>query len=484
MDRRQLLLASTAALPGIVGPGVAAAAPAPARPFPPGFLWGAATAAYQVEGAWRADGKGPSIWDTFAHTPGVIAEGDTGDVACDSYHRYLDDVALIRRLGLKSYRYSISWPRVQPDGRGPLNAKGLDYYKRLTDAVLAAGARPSVTLYHWDLPQALEDQGGWPNRDTAARLADYAGLMGAALGDRIEHWAVHNEPKTFTHLGYWQGIHAPGRKEPLAFLKATHTVNLGLGLGYRALKAASGRAQVGNVCDVAPMLPRTDSPADRAAAARYARFLNRWFLEPALTGAYPRVLPPDREHDLLGWRDGDEKLIRADLDHVGLNYYTSWTVADDPSGSNGVPGLNTLADWGAGPHAKTDNGWDIYPQGFYDILVDMHGLTGHRPIEITENGASYNTRPDAEHHIHDARRIDYLQSHLGEVRRAIDAGVPVQGFHCWSLIDNFEWAAGYTQRFGLAYVDFKDGLSRTPKDSFVWYRDVIARNGLAHSDLG
>ena len=253
-------------------------------------------------------------------------------------------------------------------------------------------------------------------------------------------------------------------------------MNLGLGLCYRALKAASPRALVGNVCDVAPMLPATPSAADRAAAERHARFLNRWFLEPALTGAYPRVLPSDREHELLGWKDGDEAILRADLDHVGLNYYTSWRVSDDPANATGVPGLNTHAEWGVGPHAKTDIGWDIYPQGFYDILVDMHGLTGPRPIEITENGASYNTRPTADHHIHDVERIAYLRTHLREVRRAMAAGVPIRGYHCWSLMDNFEWAAGYSQRFGLTYVDFADGARRTPKDSFHWYAEV-ARTG-------
>jgi beta-glucosidase len=476
MDRRTVLKGGLATCLLSTGSGRAVLAKDVAG-FPSDFLWGAATAAYQVEGGWNADGKGPSVWDTFAHKAGTIRNGDTGDVACDSYHRYPEDVALIKQLGLKSYRYSISWPRIQADGRGPANARGLDYYKRLTDAVLEAGARPLVTLYHWDLPQALEDAGGWPNRDTAARMADYAALIGDALGDRIDHWAVFNEPKTFTHLGYWQGIHAPGRTEPLAFLKATHTVNLALGMSFRALKAASPRALVGNVCDVAPMLPRTDSPRDRAAAARHSCFLNRWFLEPAFTGAYPKVLPPEREHALLGWKDGDAAILRADLDHVGLNYYTSWTVSDDPAAKNGIPGLDASAEWGVGNHAKTDIGWDIYPQGFFDILVDMHSLTGVRPIEITENGAADNARPEAHHEIHDANRIAYLKSHLGEVRRAIAAGVPIRGYHCWSLMDNFEWAAGYSQRFGLTYLDFPNDLKRQPKDSFHWYGDVIRNNG-------
>jgi beta-glucosidase len=486
MNRRDLLKASLAAA-GVpfalrsawagqdAAPGGTAAA---SSEFPAGFLWGAATAAYQVEGAWNVDGRGESVWDRFAHTPGKIKNGDTGDVACDSYHRYKDDVALLKQLNLKSYRYSIAWPRVQPTGRGAVNPKGLDYYKRLTDTVLQANIRPLVTLYHWDLPQPLEDAGGWPNRDTAERFAEYVGIVAHALGDRIDHWCIFNEPKTFTGVGYWNGRHAPGRTEPLAFLRATHTVNVAQGQAFRALKAANSRLQVGSAFDVAPMFPASDSYADLAAAERWHRFQNLWFTNPALFGHYPEgVLPPDRQTELLGFRDGDEKLVRAALDFIGLNYYSPWVVADAPEG-NGVPGLNTLGKWATAPgtNPKTDIGWDIFPSGFHDILTRMSRETGLLPIEITENGASYNTPPDSHGEIHDTPRIAYLQSHLRELARAIHDGVPVRAYHCWSLLDNFEWAEGYSQRFGLVRVDFANGCKRTVKESGRWYAGVAAAN--------
>ena len=444
--------------------------------FPKGFLWGSATAAYQVEGAWNADGRGESIWDRFAHTPGKIKNDANGDVACDSYHRYREDIELMRRLGMKTYRFSISWPRVQPGGRGPSNAKGLDYYKRVIDALLEAGIRPFPTLYHWDLPQPLEDAGGWPNRDTADRFADYAKIIADALGDRIGQWSIFNEPKTFTHVGYWQGTHAPGRTEPLAMLRATHTVNLAQGMAFRILKSAGAKPEVGAVIDVAPMNPATDSEADKAAAARWYKFLNLWFLQPALKGSYPDgVLPPAQKNDLLGFRDGDEKTVRAALDFIGLNYYSPWIVRDAPEG-NGIPGLNTKADWAAGSDEKADNGWDIYPRGFYEILKDMAAHAGNLPIEIIENGAAYNAMLDKQGHVHDKKRIVWLQKHLIELSHAIRDGVPVRAYHCWSLLDNFEWAEGYTQRFGLIYVDFKNRQQRTIKDSGAWYAKVIAAN--------
>jgi len=490
MKRRDFLQAATAQATALTAVGLggrAAAAHALPRSepasdrFPDGFIWGAATAAYQVEGAWQADGKGESVWDRFAHTPGRVKNGDTGDVACDSYHRYPEDIALARHLNLRSFRFSIAWTRLQADGRGPLNPKGLDYYKRLTDAMLEAGLRPLPTLYHWDLPQALEDKGGWPNRDTADRLADYAGLVTAALGDRAHDWAIFNEPKTFTQCGYWQGNHAPGRTDPLAFLRATHTVNLAQGAAYRAIKAVRPNLKVGGVIDVGPMVPATSSAADRAAAARWDKICNQWYIVPALTGAYPTgVLTPDRQEALLGWRDGDAERLKADLDFVGMNYYSPWTVADAPEG-NGVPGLNAKAEWatikGVGA-AKTDNGWDIYAPGFFDILTRMVRITGTRPIEITENGAAYNMVPDASGEIHDGPRIAYLRSHLHQLRRAIAAGVPVRAYHCWSLMDNFEWAEGYSQRFGLTYVDFAGDRKRTVKDSGRWYAAVAAQNQL------
>ncbi|MES1190796.1 MAG: GH1 family beta-glucosidase [Steroidobacter sp.] len=448
----------------------------PVGVFPPGFLWGAATAAYQIEGAYREDGKGESNWDHFVHLPGTIKNGDTGDVACDSYHRYLEDIALLKALNLKSYRFSIAWTRIQPNGTGPVNQKGLDYYKRLTDAIIEAGIRPFPTLYHWDLPQALEERGGWPNRDTAYRYADYVDIVVKALGDRINNWSLFNESKAFTQLSYWLGAFAPGRKEPLAFLKATHTVNLAHGLGFKTIKAINPKINVGSVFDVSPHVPATHSAADKAAAEAMDKLSNAWFAQTILTGKYPEgVLPADQQNALLGYKDGDEKIFHADLDFVGLNYY-SLTRVTATKESNGIPGMFLKTDWAEGPYEKTDFGWAIYPQGFYDILKRMQKITGTRPIEITENGCAYNVGPDASGHIHDPKRIDYLRAHLNILSRAIADGVPVRAYHCWSLMDNFEWASGYSERFGLTYVDFKNSQKRTIKDSGYWYAKVAKAN--------
>jgi beta-glucosidase len=491
--KRRTLLQSLAAFAGmplgvLVRPAAAqgAAAPPPAAApqpvaFPKGFLWGAATAAYQVEGAWNEDGKGESIWDRFSHTAGNIKNGATGDVACDSYHRYHEDIALLKQLNLKSYRFSLAWPRIQPTGRGAVNSRGLDYYKRLTDAVLEAGIRPLPTLYHWDLPQALEDAGGWPNRDTAARFADYVGIVGHALGDRLPQWTIFNEPKTFTGVGYWNGRHAPGRRDWHAFLKATHCVNLAQGMAFRALKAINSRFSVGSAFDVAPMFPATAAYEDVAAAERWHRFQNLWFVTPALHGHYPEgVLPAEHQAELLGFRQGDERLMRAPLDYMGLNYYSPWLVQHSTAADSAID-VQVSGQWATAPvkTPKTDVGWDIYPQGFHQILVRMLREAGPLPIEITENGAAYNAVPDAHGQIHDGARIAYLRSHLQALAQAISDGVPVRAYHCWSLMDNFEWAEGYSQRFGLTYVDFANGRRRTIKDSGHWYAGVAAANALS-----
>jgi beta-glucosidase len=428
--------------------------------FPPGFLWGTATAAYQVEGAWREDGRGLSIWDTFSHTPGRSRNGDTGDIACDSYHRWREDIALLKQLGLKSYRFSIAWPRIQPTGRGSTNQAGLDYYSRLTDGLLEAGIRPLATLYHWDLPQALEDEGGWPNRDTAERFTDYSRLVAEALSDRIGDWVLFNEPKTFTQLGYLHGVHAPGRKDPLAFLRATHVVNLAQGQAFRALKEIKSTLQVGGAFDVSPMLPATTSAQDHAAAVAAG------------------VLPADRQEDLLGFQPGDEAMLRASFDFVGFNYYTGFRVTHIPGGS-GIPGVDVRTEGATipgAPREKTDIGWDIYPQGLHEILIRMRHVTGGIPIEITENGCAYNTRPDPDGRIRDDARIAYLRSHLKELHRAIQDGVPVRAYHLWSLLDNFEWTEGYAQRFGIVFVDFEQGQQRMIKESGRWYAQVAASN--------
>lgn len=446
--------------------------------FPKGFLWGAATAAYQIEGGWNEDGKSESIWDRFVRVPGHIKNGDTGDVACDSYHRYAEDVALLRDLHCKSYRFSISWPRVLPHMGAPPNQKGLDYYKRLVDELLEKKIRPLATLYHWDMPQQVEDAGGWPMRDTADRFVDYVAAVSHALGDRIDHWCIFNEPKTFTQLGYWSGQFAPGRKDPLAFLRATHVVNLAQGKAFAALKAQNSNAQVGSAFDPAPMIPATNSDADKAAADQWFRFNNLWHIWPALTGQYPEgVLPAEQRQDLLGFRSGDEDLVRAPFDFVGLNYYTRWTVRAAPTGFQGIPGLMADAEWAAGPQEKTDIGWDVYPEGFYDIVMKMSKLMGgHMPIEITESGAAYNNKPDAHGVIHDPKRIEYLRGHLCELARAIRDGAPVRAYHAWSLMDNFEWAQGYSQHFGLIGVNIAGQQQRTIKDSGRWYAQVAAAN--------
>lgn len=477
MNRRELIagLGALSALPALAQAKAKSTTPV-VGVFPSGFYWGAATAAYQVEGGYNEDGKGESIWDRFVLAPGKIKNGNTGNVACDSYHKMDQDIALLKAMNLKSYRFSTAWTRIQADGTGPANPKGLDYYSRLTDALLEAGIRPMPTLYHWDLPQDLEDRGGWPNRDTAARFADYAGIMGKALSDRIENWSLFNESKTFTGLGYLSGAFAPGRKDPMAFLKATHTVNLAHGMGFAALKAANPALKVGSVFDVSPMIPATDTPEDKAAADIYDKFQNLWFVQTVLTGAYPEgPLPADRQEELLGWQAGDDKVMKADFDFVGLNYYSGTGVARSKT-TTGIPALDIDSQWAIGSDNKTDFGWAIYPQGFRQILNRMHQVTGDRPIEITENGCAYNVGPDTAGEIHDPKRIDYYAQHFNSLSQAIADGVPVRGYHAWSLMDNFEWASGYTMRFGLTYVDFDNDQKRTIKDSGKWYAKVAAAN--------
>jgi len=451
------------------------------RDFPEDFCWGTATAAYQIEGGVHEAGRGTSIWDRFAHTPGKVRGGDNGDVACDSYHRFREDIDLIKRMGLGSYRYSISWPRIQADGSGPGLVAGLDYYRRLTDAVLEAGLRPLVTLFHWDLPQPLEDAGGWANRETAERFGEYAAIVAAALSDRVRHWIVLNEPKTFTQAGYWQGVHAPGRREPAAFLKATHTANLAQGHGFRALKAARADAEVSSAFDVAAMYPKSDRVEDLAAAQRWHRFLNLWFVQPALSGRYPQgVLPEDQLDRLLGVRAGDDALVRAPLDFIGLNYYSPWLVEHDSQATD-IPGLAARAEWARAPGTpkQTDIGWDIHAPGLHEILLDMSEATQGLPIEITECGAAYHEGPDSQGRIPDHARIDYLRQHLAAVAQAMRQGVPVRAFHYWSLLDNFEWAEGYSQRFGLVHVDFDDAQRRRLKESAHWYAAVAASGRLS-----
>jgi beta-glucosidase len=445
--------------------------------FPKGFFWGTATAAYQIEGAWKEDGKGESIWDRFAHTPGKIKNGDTGDVACDSYHRWREDIALMRAMNLNSYRLSISWPRIQPAGFGAANSKGVDYYSRLVDALLQARIRPFVTLYHWDLPQVLEDSGGWTNRDTASRFADYVELVTRALGDRVSDWMLFNEPSAFTDLGHLEGTHAPGRKSLYDFLRASHTVNLAQGAGFRALKATRPSARVGTAFSMSACEPATNSEDDRLAAERAHAITNLWFLEPALKGRYPEALAFLPE-TAMGIKSGDLDKMRAPLDFIGINLYYR-TIASAPSA---MERLSHAQEWlfpvkmGPGSQGpKADNRWEVWPQALHDIVRRITRDFNRPQIEITESGCAYNDGPDASGVIRDTRRIEYHRQYLQALAGAISDGADVRGYHAWTLMDNFEWAEGFSQRFGLAYTDFKT-QQRTIKDSGHWYAKVAAEN--------
>ena len=449
--------------------------------FPKGFLWGSATASYQVEGAWNIDGRSESIWDRFSHTAGNVKGGWTGDVACDNYHRYPEDIAIMKQMNLRSYRYSLAWPRIQPSGSGAANQKGIDYYKRLTDAVLGAGMRPLVTLFHWDLPQTLENQGGWPNRDTAARFADYVEIVIKALGDRIDTWAIFNEPWVFTYVGYAEGRHAPGKTDFGLFLKSAHTVNIAQGDAFRAIKAIAPKSKVGSAFSMSPASPLTSSPENVAAAKRFDAFNNVWFLETALRGRYPEAFVHGTPLEAMGFRSGDEKRMTAPLDYIGVNYYfrrlvsastsTTCTTAASSKVSYDAMGFE-LAMGKDGP--LTEIGWEVYPRGLYDI-VQRVSKDYKLPIEITENGCSYGDYPDANGRVADDRRIHYYREHLRELAHAIHDGADVRGYHAWSMLDNFEWAEGYTQRFGLVYIDFPT-QRRYMKDSAKWFSKIASTN--------
>jgi beta-glucosidase len=448
--------------------------------FPKGFFWGAATAAYQIEGAWTADGKGESIWDRFVHMPGKIKNGDTGDVACDSYHRWREDLTLMQEMNLNSYRFSISWPRIQPAGSGAVNSKGVDYYGRLVDALLEARIRPLITLYHWDLPQGLEDSGGWPNRDTAGRFADYVQLVARALGDRVSDWTLFNEPDGFLDLGYLDGTHAPGRKSLLDFLRAAHVVNLAQAAGFRALKAIRPSARVGTAFSMSACEPASDSEEDKLAAERAHAVSNIWFLEPALRGRYPdgfTFLP----ETAMGIKTGDMENTRAALDFIGINLYYR-TIASEPGAferaAHAQEWLFPVKMEGGREGPKTDMGWEVWPKALYDVVTRITADYNRPAIEITESGCAYNDAPDPSGAIRDARRITYHREYLAALAEAIKDGADVRGYHAWSLMDNFEWAEGYSQRFGLAYVDFKT-QNRTIKDSGRWYGRVAEDNRVA-----
>jgi beta-glucosidase len=453
-----------------------------------------ATASYQVEGAWNEDGKGESIWDRFAHTIGKVRGGATGDVACDHYHLYREDIAILKRLNQKSYRFSISWPRIQPSGTGTPNQKGLDHYSRVVDAALEAGIRPFCTLYHWDLPQALEERGGWPNRDLSGYFADYAGILAKHLGDRITVWAPFNMPWTVAYLGYGTGIFPPGRSNYRDFLKAAHTINLAQGQAFRSIKAASSNATVGSAYGMSPAYPKTDSEADRSAAERYHAMNNIYFLETAIHGRYPNAFVVPTPYEDMGFRPGDEKLMKVPLDWIGFHYYTRRIVSDARVArrANGGSFATETEDTASGGDSwtqfnavmptegpLTEGGLEVWPNGIYDLVTRISRDYNHPVIEITESGCAYLDTPydKDDGNVPDTRRIDFFRAELVALARAIVEGVRVRAFHAWSLLDNFEWVDGYSQRYGLTYVDFRD-QKRTVKDSGLWYGRVAAANRL------
>ncbi|MFL6012501.1 MAG: GH1 family beta-glucosidase [Gaiellaceae bacterium] len=431
--------------------------------LPADFTWGAATASYQIEGAVNEDGRGESVWDRFCATPGKVRGGDSGDVACDFYHRYRDDVGLMRELGLDAFRFSIAWPRVLPSGRGAVNEAGLDFYDRLVDELLANEIEPFVTLFHWDTPQALEDAGGWPARATAEAFVEYTESVVGRLGDRVRHWITHNEPWVHAWIGYAWGQHAPGRTDEAAAVAAAHHLLLSHGWAVEAIRRAAPDARVGITLNLAQAHAASDTPEDEAAAWRVDGETNRWFLDPIFRGSYPADLLERNELAAPSVRDGDLDAISAPLDFLGVNNYSRFIVGAGAEGPRMV----------SNPEAQhTDMGWEVYPNGLHEVLVRVARDYAPPAIYITENGAAFGDVRVHDGHVHDPERTAFLASHIEAVARAVKDGAPVKGYFVWSLFDNFEWAFGYSKRFGIVYIDYAT-LERVPKDSFYWYRDLI-----------
>ncbi len=435
--------------------------------FPADFVWGAATASYQIEGAAHEDGRGESIWDRFCRTPGRVRNGDTGDIACDHYHRYREDVALMRGLGLRGYRFSIAWPRILPTGRGPVNSKGLDFYDALVDTLLENGVQPYATLYHWDLPQSLEDAGGWVNRDTVDAFAEYTETVVRRLGDRVPYWTTHNEPWVASWLGYGVGIHAPGRAEEAAALAAGHHLLLSHGRALEVIRRDAPNARAGITLNLAPIHPATDSDEDAAAALIVDARGNRWFLDPIFRGEYPAEVFDSCARQVSLIQPDDMAVIAAPIDFLGVNYYNRHVVRANPE--SGLP-----------VHVRPENrsftamDWEVYPDALRELLVRLHCEYKPEEIFVTENGAAYTDVRIHDGSILDPERARYLEEHLHACSRAIREGVPLRGYFLWSLLDNFEWHDGYQMRFGLVYVDYPT-LERIPKSSFDWYRRFIRR---------
>jgi beta-glucosidase len=446
--------------------------------LPDGFVWGAATSSYQIEGAVDADGRGPSIWDTFCRVPGAVANGDTGDVACDHYHRLEADLDLMAELGLQAYRFSVAWPRVLPSGTGAVNEAGLDFYDRLVDGLLARGITPFATLYHWDLPQALQDAGGWEERSIVDAFVDYAGIVATRLGDRVHHFITHNEPWVVSFLGHLEGVHAPGRKDLGAALAAAHHVLLSHGRAVPVIRAAAPGAEVGITVNLGLGRARTDSPADLAALHAVDGYANRWFLDPLHGFGYPADMVARFGDAMPTVTDADLDDIATPTDFLGINSYNPNVVQPpaDPANPLGHDPL-TAEELVAAGYDLTAMGWPIVPEAFGQLVARVTRDYDVPAIYVTENGAAFDDEVvDGE--VHDPRRVDYLRRHLAALAGAIDEGAPVRGYFAWSLLDNFEWAYGYEKRFGIVHVDF-DTQVRTPKSSARWLTAAIAANGFA-----
>jgi len=447
------------------------------RQFPGDFLWGAATSAQQIEGGFNEGGRGESIWDRFAATSGNIEDGSDSRIACDHFHRWREDLELLKWLGVDAYRFSIAWPRIMPNGDTKVNERGLDFYDALVDGLLEANIRPFVTLYHWDLPQALQKKGGWAARSTADAFADYAAVVSKKLGDRVTDWITHNEPMCAALIGYEEGAHAPGHTDPAESLRASHHILLSHGLATRVIRQQWPDSEIGIALNVTPAHPATDSAVDGDAARWFDGLFNRWYLDPLFRGEYPEDAIADRVRrghlsgsDLPYVQAGDLDVISTPIDFLGMNYYSRKVMR---AGDDGEP----IAVHAVPENQLTDMGWEVFPRGLRDELVRLTNDYGAPKIYVTENGAAYSDGPGPDGRIRDARRIDYMRSHLAAAHQAISDDVPVSGYFAWSLLDNFEWGFGYTKRFGLYWVDYAT-QERKAKDSAAWYREVISRHSV------
>lgn len=440
--------------------------------FPEGFVWGAATASYQIEGAWNEADKGESIWDRFSHTPGKIDHGDTGDIACDHYHRWAEDLVLMKKMGLKAYRFSVSWPRVLPKGHGKVNQTGLDFYNKLVDRLLESNIEPYLTLYHWDLPQSLQEEGGWPARNIVDAFVEYADVLSRALGDRVKNWITFNEPWVSAFVGYRDGRHAPGHTDLREALAASHHLLLAHGRTVPVIRRNCPDANLGITLNLTPQVPASPSLPDRVAATWVDGYINRWFLDPLVGRGYPQDMVTAFGNDMDFIQPLDLDVVSVPMDFLGVNYYTRNIVRSDKlSESENAPRKMIRGN------EITEMDWEVYPEGIYNILGRLHFDYAFPAIYITENGAAFQDQIDAEGRVDDPARLSYIKRHLEQVHRAIAIGVPVRGYFAWSLMDNFEWAYGYAKRFGLIYVDFET-RQRILKSSGKWYRQAIKRNSI------